>query len=155
VTIEEIEKEIESLKAEVSSLDAKQGEIERNQQRFQDASVMLIELARKAQRRAAEQHERLEELKRQDANFLEFAKATDGRLDGLEGAQAHSEGRLDALINAQIRTDEQLAKLGAHVDDLTAHTKASFTQLEAFIAETARQVRALVERRNGNGGAAE
>lgn len=112
INLDELEKEIESLRTDVAVLDANQATVERNQARFQDASQILIGLARKARRRAAEHQGRLAKLEEQGQSFVGFAQATDVRLDSIEESAVHTDARVDALIDSQIRTEQQLANPG-------------------------------------------
>lgn len=151
MTIEEIEKEIQSLAEGQAGIKAALGAVSDRQERFERASQMLIELMRKNQARTAGLEERTSDL-------VELAHTHDGRLDSLEESQVHTDAKLDALVDLQIQSGHRFDAMTARVDAVTARldaatgrTDESLAKLEAFIAETARQVRALVEGHEGNG----
>ncbi len=119
MTIEEIERNLQTITEQNAGLTARQQRLEET---VQDVAALQQQVLRSHEARQGKLEEAFQTL-------VELASATDSRLDSLEEGQVHTDARLDVLINSQIQLTQRFDQMTARVDQVTAH----FDQMTARV----------------------
>ena len=113
MTIEEIERTLQTVTEQNVDLTARQ-------RRLEETVQDVVALHQQVLRNHESRQQRLDDAFRQVAGAIDqlaqLASVTDGRLDSLEEGQIHADARLDALIDSQIALGQRFERMMERVD---------------------------------------
>jgi DNA repair exonuclease SbcCD ATPase subunit len=153
MTIEEIERTLQTITEQNASATARQQRLEET---VQDVMALHQQVLRNHEARQGGLEEAFRRVAEAHQTLVQLVGIHEERLADSDSAQAHTDARLDGLIDTQIDFSERLTQLAAkqaehkrEADERGARLDEKLAQLQEAQARAAEQVRALIER-NGS-----
>ncbi|MGH9844718.1 MAG: hypothetical protein ACREEM_38870 [Blastocatellia bacterium] len=140
MTIEELERSLQTVARQNVELTTSQTEVLSRQQRLEETVQDVVALHQQILRG----HEsRLAKLEESFQTLVELASSTDGRLDTVEEGAVHTDARLDALIDSQMQLAQRAVVLTTDIAEFNGRMDRIGEHLDRVQSENAERIKAL------------